>query len=303
MNKKLIIGIAIALASVISVVAIIAISGNKNDNSCNHNESEWVIIEKPTCTHNGIKTLNCDKCGGKTEVVPATGHKWEPATCEQAKKCSYCLEEQGNPLGHDYDSKILKDATCVDKGEEILTCTRCSFSKTQTIEAKGHSYILKDSGEDICSICKKESYTSNSIVAVTNLISMLKDPYSAIITSIYAGKYTYNNENCVVVITTIKAKNSYGAMVTAEYVSLLYVDKKEAIYDMKGYAEKQANYYGSMADHAIGTKKQEYLNKEIDYLYMAQDAATLASKKSTLFKTQDVDYIFEMSKELSGLFG
>ena len=109
MSKKLIIGIAIALASVISVVAIIAISGNKNDNSCNHNESEWVIIEKSTCTHNGIKTLNCDKCGGKTEVIPATGHKWEPATCEQAKKCSYCLEEQGNPLGHDYDSKILKD--------------------------------------------------------------------------------------------------------------------------------------------------------------------------------------------------
>ena len=75
---------------------------------------------KPTCTSNGIKKHYECSCGYWFEVgpdgrpcgepkinsdfvIPATGHKWKEATCEQPKTCTVegCGETEGSPLGHD----------------------------------------------------------------------------------------------------------------------------------------------------------------------------------------------------------
>ncbi|MDE6568687.1 MAG: hypothetical protein K2K70_13290 [Lachnospiraceae bacterium] len=36
------------------------------------------VTKEPTCTEDGEKTLTCDCGDTKTEVIPATGHNWEP---------------------------------------------------------------------------------------------------------------------------------------------------------------------------------------------------------------------------------
>ena len=268
---------------------------------CSHSEADWVIATEPTCTTAGLKVLSCEKCGEKTKIIPATGHAWKNATCTAPKTCGNCNLIEGTALGHSYESTVEKEATCTQQGKEIFTCSICSDSYTQNIEAKGHSYKQQASGEDICSICKDEAYATYSITALSKIYSILKEPSSAIISSIYAGKYNYRGDNCIVIVTNLKAKNSFGAMVGGEYISLFYVEKKEVIYDMKGYAESQADYYQSLADKAFGSSKTEYLNKSIEYLNMISDANTISSKKTIIFENQELDYIIKMSKSIAGI--
>ena len=230
---------------------------------CLHSETDWIIATEPTCTTEGLKVLSCEKCGEKTQIIPAIGHTWKNATCTVPKTCDNCNAIEGIALGHSY--------------------------KQQT------------SGKDICTTCKDEAYATYSIMSLSNIYAMLKDPSSAVISSIYAGKYNYGGDNCIVVVISLKAKNSYGAMVGGEYVSLFYLEKKEAIYDMKGYAESQADYYQILANRAFGASKTEYLNKRIEYLHMVSDANTISSKKTTIFEKQELDYIIRMSKGIVGI--
>lgn len=268
---------------------------------CFHSETDWVIATRATCTTTGLKMLSCEKCGEKTQIIPAIGHAWKNATCTNPKTCDNCNLVEGSALGHSYISKVEKEATCTQQGEELFTCSLCNDSYTQKIEAKGHSYNQQATGEDICAVCNDESYATCSIIALSKIYAHLKDPDSAVISSIYAGKYNYKENDCVVVVTSLKAKNSYGAMVSGEYVSLFYLESKEVTYDMKGYAESQADYYQTLADRSFGNSKLEYLKQRIEYLYMAADADTISSNKTTLFQNQELDYIIKMSKILAGI--
>ncbi len=71
-----------------------------------------------TCTTDGIKRHYECSCGYWFEigsegpvidtpkdsddfVIPALGHNWKAATCEQAKTCDRCGDTKGNPLTHD----------------------------------------------------------------------------------------------------------------------------------------------------------------------------------------------------------
>ncbi len=87
-----------------------------------HNWGEAVeeITKKPTCTENGEKTITktCERCNAQdvqTEVIPATGHKWEV-----------------------YET--VKKATCTEAGLVFVKCTNegCDAKEEQTVEATGH---------------------------------------------------------------------------------------------------------------------------------------------------------------------
>lgn len=74
---------------------------------------------------------------------------------------------------HTYSEKILTSPTCTQKGTALYVCTKCGDSYTDTIDASGHDWIMKESipdeldeetgeilvsGYDLyrCSICGEE---------------------------------------------------------------------------------------------------------------------------------------------------
>ena len=59
-----------------------------------------------TCTEHGLTVgKHCSDCGKiliKQISIPAKGHKWVDADCDDPKTCSSCGETEGEPIGHDY---------------------------------------------------------------------------------------------------------------------------------------------------------------------------------------------------------
>ena len=67
-----------------------------------HNFVQYLYNENATCTTDGTKTANCDRCDATKTVTAegtALGHDWKDATCTDAKICRRCSEIEGEPLG------------------------------------------------------------------------------------------------------------------------------------------------------------------------------------------------------------
>ena len=107
------------------------------------------------CACNAAETVNCS--GGT-------------ATCTQRAKCTVCGAEYGNALGHEFTTSWTHDdnehwrqcsrcnekkdvsshtwdsgtettaSTCTKAGEKTYTCTKCGATKTEPIDATGHSW-------------------------------------------------------------------------------------------------------------------------------------------------------------------
>ena len=124
-----------------------------------HEWGEGKETKAPTCTEAGEKTYTCTRCNAtKTEEVAALGHayseEWtvdKEATCEEAgSKSHHCTRPDCDSksevteieaLGHEWgEGKETKAPTCTEAGEKTYTCTRCNATKTEAIEALGHSY-------------------------------------------------------------------------------------------------------------------------------------------------------------------
>ena len=97
-------------------------------------------------------------------------HSFVPATCTQRAKCTVCGAEYGNALGHEFTTSWTHDdnehwkqcsrcnekkdvsshtwdsgtettaSTCTKAGEKTYTCTKCGATKTEPIDATGHSW-------------------------------------------------------------------------------------------------------------------------------------------------------------------
>lgn len=121
--------------------------------------SNWTVIKEATCTEDGIKerSRTCNDCGfveKQTEVIAATGHKYDNGTITKAPtctepglkvftctKCKEKKQETINALGHNWSSwNTIKQATCTSEGKETRSCSRCNLTETKTITALGHSY-------------------------------------------------------------------------------------------------------------------------------------------------------------------
>ena len=117
------------------------------------------VTKEETCTVAGVKTYTCSRCSHSyTESIAAAGHKWTAATCTAAKTCSVCKATDGSALGHNYTSKVTKEATCTAAGVKTYTCSRCSHSYTESIAALGHSWTAAScTAAKTCSVCKVTS--------------------------------------------------------------------------------------------------------------------------------------------------
>lgn len=134
-----------------------------------HKWDKGQVTTKPTCTEPGVKTYTCTVCKTtKTETIDATGHVYTERvvspTCESDGytifTCNNCGDiYTGNvteKLGHDYQLKDHKDATCTEAGYDYYECSRDALHNyTEAIPATDHMY-----GKEVVEpTCTEPGYT------------------------------------------------------------------------------------------------------------------------------------------------
>ena len=147
-----------------------------------HDWGEWTVTTSPTCTEKGEEKRTCKREGcnaTETRKIAATGHtsvevSEKPATCTEAghkagKKCSVCGAtlsgmEEIPATGHQWDEgEVTTKPTCKDKGVKTFTCTVCNETKTEAIDATGHTPV--DVAEQPAT-CTKDGHTAGTKCSV-----------------------------------------------------------------------------------------------------------------------------------------
>jgi hypothetical protein len=139
---------------------------------CNHNSTEYITVEEPTCTKTGLKKKHCNICDNDVEVtdeaeleIPANGHSYgegvvtKEATYKECgiieyecQNCDYSYTEDIDKLECNHESEYIKtyvavESSCTEDGLEKTYCTNCDeVLKEETLNKLGHAY---DSGEII----------------------------------------------------------------------------------------------------------------------------------------------------------
>ena len=137
------------------------VSGVWGGTPCAHENTELHNAKEATCTEPGYTgDTYCKDCGekiGTGTAIPAKGHtevidEAVAATCTtpgktEGKHCSVCNEilvaqEVIPAKGHSWDKGIITTSpTCSDAGVKTYTCTVCSETKTEVLNATGHTPV------------------------------------------------------------------------------------------------------------------------------------------------------------------
>ena len=137
------------------------VSGVWGGKPCAHENTELRNAKEETCTKPGYTgDTYCKDCGekiGTGTAIPAKGHtevidEAVAATCTtpgktEGKHCSVCNEilvaqEVIPAKGHSWDKGVITTSpTCSDAGVKTYTCTVCSETKTEVLDATGHTPV------------------------------------------------------------------------------------------------------------------------------------------------------------------
>mgnify|MGYP001852111418 FL=1 len=83
---------------------------------CPHAWDSGSTEKAPDCTHSGSKVLTCILCGEK-------------------------ITEPIQPLGHNYETAVIKEATCTETGKIRNYCLRCGTAYEEVVPATEHNYF------------------------------------------------------------------------------------------------------------------------------------------------------------------
>lgn len=119
-----------------------------------HIRDEGTESKVPTCTDPGMKTFACTECKQVigTETIPATGHKWDEGVETTAP-------------------------TCTTNGVKTFTCSECGQTRTEAIDATGHTAGTEWKKDDInhWHVCTKCNTALDS-TAHTKSTAITKEP-------------------------------------------------------------------------------------------------------------------------------
>ena len=141
----------------------------------------------PTCTETGLtEGKHCYACGEvitAQETVPAKGHTEvvDPvveATCTkpgktEGKHCSVCNEvlvaqTEIPAKGHSWnEGEITSSPTCENAGVKTYTCTVCNATKTEAIDATGHTPVEVAEQPATCTEAGHKAGTKCSVCGAT----------------------------------------------------------------------------------------------------------------------------------------
>ncbi len=89
-------------------------------------------------SENGTHTHTCKNDPTHTESGTCSGGT---ATCESAAICSVCAHEYGTATGHSWGEYATTTAPgCTTTGVETSSCANCPATRTNILQATGHSY-------------------------------------------------------------------------------------------------------------------------------------------------------------------
>lgn len=130
---------------------------------CNHQWTDWTIIEQPTCTSKGMRTRSCPICGvGESQDIDMLPHSYgdwitvTSPTCshegERMVRCQVCGHEEHQTidrLPHTFGEWVTtKGPTCTSNGERVRRCQICGYEERYTLDRLPHNYgdwtILKE---------------------------------------------------------------------------------------------------------------------------------------------------------------
>ena len=116
---------------------------NGKDNIVNHSGGTATCTEKAICE-------SCSLPYGNTLGHDFTGGTWQTDADHHWKKCSRCdVTDTESP--HEWNSgKVTTQPTCTTAGQKTYTCTVCSATKVETLDALGHNFAKYDAKAATC---------------------------------------------------------------------------------------------------------------------------------------------------------
>ena len=258
----------------------------KRDTS--HTETENCHGGTATCT----QRATCTVCGA--EYGDALGHdfttSWTHDDNMHWKQCSRC-DAKDDVSPHTWDSGTVTTApTCTKAGEETYSCTECGATKTEPIDATGHSW--------------KSDWTSdathhwhecaNESCDVTNNAG--KNGYAE-----HSGGKATCTQNAVCEI----CKESYGSLDPNNHTDLKHIDAKAATAAEEGniaywYCDGCKKYFSDAAATKEITKAATVTAKLPPKITAGDGAAVTQGEKKELTFTSDASFADFLRVELDG---
>ena len=241
-----------------------------------------------TCT----QKAKCKDCGA--EYGDVLGHdfttSWTHDDNEHWKQCSRC-DEKDDVSPHTWDSGTVTTApTCTKAGERTYTCTECGATKTEPIDATGHSW--------------KSEWTSDATHHWHECANESCDVTDN------AGKNGYAEHSGGKATCKDKAVceicgDSYGSLDPNNHTDLKHIDAKAATAAEEGniaywYCDGCKKYFSDAAATKEITKAATVTAKLPPKITAGDGAAVTQGEKKELTFTSDASFADFVRVELDG---
>ncbi|MBP3442438.1 MAG: dockerin type I repeat-containing protein, partial [Clostridia bacterium] len=265
-----------------------------------HSPGDWEVKIATNCWREGTQAILCQTCGLtlESQKIPKVDHDYiysvvTSPTCEKSGvgkyTCSMCrggYQVNIEPTGEHIYSEwtLVKEPTATQDGEKIHTCTGCSKTETEIINATGF-----------------EVKSGVTVDYITGIISGIKagevslEPYAELVDENYSWEY----ENQGRLGTGTKAFLKNGEEIIGEYTILLYGDVNgDGWYDGEDAVLVNCFVNGMLSKESLG--EVCYLAADCNHdgvtdisdIKLLRDAGTLLA---SIDQTKTAQVLFESS--------
>jgi len=143
-------------------------NGQENGDTQHTHSYDTLKSDTATCGEPGIATYICS-CGEEMQTASAAtglhtyGSKQFVNSDNHKMVCAVCGTESYE--AHSWDSgRIVSEASCIQEGEQIFSCSDCGGTYSRKLVKIGHAYDpnISDSSYHVCSVCQsRQSHAWN----------------------------------------------------------------------------------------------------------------------------------------------